>query len=112
MDQTLIIALSVLAGIGTVVMSPVLIVRLVLQHREKLIAMRHRQEGAPGIVEEVAALRREVADLRDTTTKFDMTFDASIDKLEERVDRMEDARRTATMSATPAEETVSVLRRG
>ncbi len=41
---------------------------------------------------EVVALRREVQSLRDTTTKFDMSFDAALERLEQRVDRMEGAK--------------------
>ena len=38
---------------------------------------------------ELTALRNEVASLRDTTTRFDMSFDAAITRLEDRVDRVE-----------------------
>lgn len=38
---------------------------------------------------EMGALRREVTSLRDTTTTFDMSFDAAISRLEHRVDRIE-----------------------
>jgi hypothetical protein len=34
-------------------------------------------------------LRKEVAELRDTTTRFDMSFDAAITHLEQRMDRVE-----------------------
>ena len=46
-------------------------------------------------------LRREVQALRETTTKFDMAFDASLSRLEERVDRIEE-RSAATRAATEA----------
>ncbi len=42
-------------------------------------------------------LRQEVQALRDTTTKFDMTFDAALDRLEARVERVET--RTAAVGA-------------
>jgi polyhydroxyalkanoate synthesis regulator phasin len=90
-------------------MAPVMIVRMILKHREKLIAMQHRQEGAPGLVEEVAALRREVAALRETTTKFDVSFDAAVCRLEERVQTLENSRRGAGTASSG--ETESVLRR-
>ena len=110
MNETLIIALTVLGSIGTVVLSPVLILRIVLAHREKLIALKNRQEGAPGLIEEVRALRGELAALRDTTTRCDMTFDAAIDRLESRMERMETERRAAG-SATD-DTAAAYLRRG
>jgi len=110
MNETLIIALTVLGSIGTVVLSPVLILRIVLAHREKLIALKNRQEGAPGLVEEVRALRGELAALRDTTTRCDMTFDAAIDRLESRMERMEAERRAA--GNVSEEAAAAYLRRG
>ena len=95
MDPVLILA-TVLAGSGMVLMTPVLIVRMILKHREKLTAMRYRQEGAPGLIEEVSALRQELAQLRETTGKFDMSFDAALERLEERVVSLEAARRAAS----------------
>lgn len=101
---------AIIAGISALtVMTPVMIVRMILNHREKLTAMKYRQDGAPGLVEEVAALRREVAALRETTTKFDMSFDAAVSRLEDRVQVLESGRRGS--GTAPAEETPSVLRR-
>jgi hypothetical protein len=39
---------------------------------------------------EVDALRAEVAALRDTTTKFDLSFDAQLTQLETRMERSEE----------------------
>lgn len=100
MDATWIVA-AVLAGSGMVLMTPVLIVRMILAHREKLIALRYRQEGAPGLVEEMTALRHEMSQLRETTGKFDMSFDTALDRLEERVVQLEAARRAAPDQTTP-----------
>lgn len=94
------IVAAILTGSGMVLMTPVLIVRMVLAHREKLIALRYRQEGAPGLVEEMAALRREMSQLRETTGKFDMSFDAALDRLEARVSGLEAARRAAAPEQT------------
>jgi hypothetical protein len=38
---------------------------------------------------EVEALRAEVASLRDTTTKFDLSFDSQLTQLETRMERSE-----------------------
>ena len=97
-----LIAFSILSGIGLIVMSPAVIVSIVLKHRERMIAMKNKQEGSPGLVDEVAALRREVQALRDTTTKFDMTFDATLDRLESRVERLETERGVSVSQGDPA----------
>lgn len=108
MDPGLIVA-TILTASGMILMTPVLIVRMILKHREKMNAMRYRQEGAPGLIEEVAALRAELSQLRETTGKFDMSFDAALDRLEERVSGLEAARRAA--SAAPEQTTTTPLRR-
>jgi hypothetical protein len=49
----------------------------------------------------VEALRRDVAALRETTTNFDMSFDAALTRLEGRVDRMDgNIERPAVAAAT------------
>ena len=108
MSPDIIIPLSIAASIGLTVLSPVMIVRLILKHREKMIAMKYHQGTAPSIVEEVAALRQEIASLRETTTKYDMTFDSAIDRMEQRLESLERERRAATASVG---ETESVIRR-
>ena len=45
-------------------------------------------------------LRREVTELRDTTTRFDMSFDAAISHLEQRMDYLEHRGTTTTTSET------------
>lgn len=61
------------------------------KHRIRLEEIR-TQRGAGVSEEAIAALRdvqRELRDLRETTTKFDLSFDAGLDRLEERVGRIE-----------------------
>lgn len=108
MNPDIIIPISVAASIGLTVLSPVMIVRLILKHREKMTALKYHQGVAPSIAEEVTALRQEVAALRETTTKCDMTFDSAIDRLEQRLENLERERRAATGAVG---ETASVLRR-
>jgi hypothetical protein len=54
---------------------------------------RRRVAGATGgnteTLRAIEELRKEVAELRDTTTRFDMSFDAAITHLEQRMDRLE-----------------------
>jgi hypothetical protein len=88
-DPEFFLSLAGIAAGGTFLLSPVMIVRQVLQHREKMAALRNRQEGAPGIVEDIQALRREMATLRETSTRFDMSFDAALARVEDRLTRVE-----------------------
>lgn len=76
------------------------------KHKIRLEELKmHRRAGDDNTSQSTAQalqeLRREVQALRDTTTKFDMSFDASISRLEERVDRIEE-RNAATRGATDA----------
>jgi hypothetical protein len=83
------LALAGMVAGGAFLLSPVMIVRQVLGHRERMAALRNRQEGAPGVVEEIQALRQEMATLRETTTRFDMSFDAALARVEDRLTRVE-----------------------
>lgn len=67
------------------------IVAIVTSHQRKLAEI-NAQRGVTlpaNIKTELEALRNEVAMLRDTTTRFDMSFDAAITRLEDRVDHVE-----------------------
>jgi hypothetical protein len=51
-------------------------------------------------------LRGEVRQLRDTTMRYDMSFDAALTRMEERVDRIE----TRTYTTTAANDPLARLR--
>jgi len=82
------------------------IVAIVTSHQRKMaeIKMRAGNSVQGNVLEEVrmqlAAMREEIATLRDTSTKFDMSFDAALSRLEGRVDRIED-NRAASNGAYP-----------
>ena len=114
--------LAILTGIvgGTLVcMTPVFIVRNVLAHREKIAKIRQGMDVnqnalAPADVE---ALRREMATLRETTTRFDMSFDAALARVEQRLDSLEtpvfaerERREYGTMGVEDAPSVASVRR--
>jgi hypothetical protein len=105
-EPEFLLSLAGMAAGGAFLLSPVMIVKQVLGHRERMAALRNRQEGAPGILEELAAVRREMATLRETTTRFDMSFDAALARVEDRLTKVED---DATQQSTmPHPYTVAV----
>ena len=61
-------------------------------HVRKMAEIKSRGDdgkGASALRNEVAALRAEVESLRDTTTKFDLSFDSQLTQLETRMERAE-----------------------
>lgn len=99
--------LSAIGGGTLFLLSPVMIVKTVLHHREKMASLKYGSEGSPALLEEMQRLRREVAELRETTTRFDMSFDAGLARVEDRLTSVEqDTQRSRY--AQPAEERVSV----
>lgn len=92
------------------------IIAIITSHQRKMAEIKAQQgtKVTPQVEAELAALRREVAELRDTATNYDMSFDAALTRLEQRVDRVEQRPATAAYSkdytqadvATPAVQTV------
>lgn len=111
MNEGILALMIPLAGIGTGALA------IYLTHVRKLAEIKARS----GVVEnhntagntnvsndvraELKALRDEVAKLRDTSTKFDLSFDAGLTRLEDRVARVEEqnyASRPTTTTEEPA----------
>jgi division protein CdvB (Snf7/Vps24/ESCRT-III family) len=85
------------------------IIAIITSHQRKLAEIKARMgmgsdtAAASTIKSEISSLRvelnslrNEVASLRDTTTTFDMSFDAAISRLEQRVDRLDETENVAT----------------
>ncbi|MBC8138891.1 MAG: hypothetical protein H8F28_23695 [Fibrella sp.] len=60
---------------------------------------------------ELQALREEVAKLRDTSTKFDLSFDAGLTRLEDRVARVEEQNHAARSTPVSADEPAVLMAR-
>ncbi len=80
------------------------IVAIITSHLREMAKIKANQ-GAQ-LSEEVRSELREMKDqlaaLRETTTKFDLSFDAALTRLEERVDRVE--QRQSALAAGTGEE--------
>jgi|GEM_PF-805787 hypothetical protein len=65
------------------------ITAMLTYHQRKLAEIKARisNTGSEEVRQELKAIREEVAQLRDTSTKFDMSFDAAITRLEQRMDK-------------------------
>ena len=101
----LLIPLSaIVLGIGSS------IVQSVLKSSERRLEIRLKlQKGQSGDVsKQIAALKAEIAALRDTTTQYDVTNDHIVQRLEERLSRVES--RAATRPILGAEEVQQINR--
>ena len=67
------------------------IVQSVLKSQERRIELRLKaQKGQNGdVAKQLEAMRAEIAALRDTTTQYDLTNDQIVQRLEERLSRIE-----------------------
>lgn len=77
----LIVAMSL--GIGAVA--------IILEHFQKMAKIREKASDTArremkGLLEKLA---REMAELRDTTTQYDMSFDAALQRMESRMANVE-----------------------
>ena len=60
-------------------------------HRRKVLELQLqlRGQGDNGLRSELEALRQEVRSLRDTSMQYDLSFDTALQRMEQRVERME-----------------------
>ena len=86
------------------------IVGSILKSQERRIGLRLKaQKGqSRDVVRQLEALRAEIAALRDTTTQYDVTNDHIVQRLEERLSRVEI--RAATRPILGAEEVQQINR--
>ncbi len=91
------------------------ITALVSKHFKDMaeIDARKGSSASAEVKEQLSAIRNEIAELRDTTTRFDMSFDAAITRLEQRVDNIEEERPVSSGSFTqPVVEEPQPVRAG
>jgi hypothetical protein len=82
--------------------------KAILSHRIKMAEIKAKsvQSNDVGVQVAIDELRSEVRQLRDTTMRYDMSFDAALTRMEERVDRME----TRSAYTTTANDPLARLR--
>lgn len=80
--------------------------KAILQHRLKMAEIKGPPKGGGVSVDAttlaaIEELRGELRQLRDTTMRYDMSFDAALTRMEERVDRMETRSYTTSNTNDP-----------
>ena len=82
-------------------------------HKRKMEEIRLKRQGmmTEEVRAEFAALRAELASLRDTSMQYDLSFDTSLQRLERRVEHVERQARLQ-MDITPPSESVTLGGRG
>jgi len=67
------------------------LVAIVTSHRRQVLEMKLRlhNRGDEALRATVEQLRAEVRSLQDTTTQYDMSFDSALQRIERRVDSLE-----------------------
>jgi len=66
-------------------------VEIVLNHRKEMAKLKREQLAAANqeVLAQIEELRREIAELRRTTTEYDMSLQANLENLQERVRALE-----------------------
>jgi sensor histidine kinase regulating citrate/malate metabolism len=75
--------------VGSVLFVP--ITAMVLKHRKEMLEMELEQRRLSNqeVIAQIEALRQELAQLRDTSTQYDMSLQANLEMLQERVRMLE-----------------------
>jgi hypothetical protein len=83
---------------------------ILLEHFQKIAKIKADSNAAGNaqVADALDSIRREIGELRDTTTRYDLSFDSALQRLESRVAHLEDSARNKT--ASPAEQ--AVLKQG
>jgi predicted nucleic acid-binding Zn-ribbon protein len=83
------------------------IVQSILKSQERRLELRlQSQQGTnEEVTTQLKALRAEIAGLRDTSTQFDMSLEHSVQRLEERLGRIESKGQSSISPAPATEET-------
>lgn len=80
------------------------IVAIITHHLREMAEIKARQGGrlSQEVQGELREMKAHLAELRETTTKFDLSFDAALTRLEERVERVEGRQVAASRTGEPA----------
>src|SRR2546423_11385974 len=94
-----VVQIAIIAGAATIVAAILIGTRAWIKVTQ--IQADAQKQGDKEALAAVNALRMEVADLRDTATRYDVSFDTALQRIEARVGHLENAR----IAARAAEST-------
>ncbi len=77
--------LAIVLGVGSEIIKSI----LKSQERRLEMSLRSQQGQNEDVTRQLQALRREIADLRDTSMQFDLSLEHAVQRLEERLSRSE-----------------------
>jgi hypothetical protein len=108
MNNEMVGAISVICIFGWIPL------KVILGHLSKMAEIKVKAgTGGENVARQLAEMQNELKALRETTTRFDVSFDAALTRLEERVGSMETERiRTQydTVSAESPEQAAMRMR--
>jgi len=79
------------------------IIAILTAHHRKVLEIRYQSRANGTVLEAVDSLRKDVAELRDTSTRFDLSFDTALQRLESRVEHLEKRAISGQAASAPAE---------
>ena len=92
-----------IVGIVAVFGMPIWITALIVRHRQRMAEIAEARASGGVSAMEIARLGEEIAQLRDTTTKYDLSVENALQELGRRLEVVE----RATQSDPPLRETES-----
>jgi len=88
MDEHVVALFAIFCIFGIPLSIPLL--KIWTKHQKEMLEMRLRLQQSDGNVNtEIQALRQEILALRETSMQYDLSFDAAMQRLEQRVARTE-----------------------
>lgn len=105
LEGTLALMIPILAVGGWII--PVT-VKSVLKSQERRLELQMQQGQNEAAAQQIDALRQEVAALRDTSTQFDVSLEHNVQRLEDRMGRVE-IKTASAQAAPPASHTEQPL---
>jgi hypothetical protein len=66
------------------------VIAILANHRQKIAEIKARGQSADsGLANEIRELKKQVEEMRDTTSRYDMSFDTALQRIESRVANVE-----------------------
>jgi hypothetical protein len=82
-------ALMVIFGSAFFFSFVIAIVGIALSYMKQMERIKRQPSGSKEVVEAIEAIRKELADLRETSTRYDVSFDTALQRMEGRLVSLE-----------------------